>query len=150
METVKLEFNDSDLSVVVYRTIEIFDIIKDVKLKLLGRVINIDEKKILSILLAIIGTENRIGNIINKSSIDYGIEVYSKELAREQYNYIYDNYFSKLLNSDRTLEDIFSKIICDSFILELNKEKGISQDYFANVIKKSKENIKVKTYIKNS
>lgn len=157
METVKFRFEDADLSMVIYKALEIFDIIKDVKLKLLGRTIDIDEKKQLAILLATLDTDNRVGNRLNKIGLYYGIVVRSNMLTTQKYNCLYDKYFCEMLQDmkiteETKLEDLLDHIIGCQFIMELNDDRGLSLDNFRDVLDKSRHDSKIKVLVgvKNS
>lgn len=149
MRTEQIKFEDEELARVIYKALEIFNTIKDTRLKVYNRLLSIDDKKVLSILLGTIGTDNRVGDRLNKYGFNYGIVVHTCMMKDEEYNYIYSNYFNNMnINNDAKLEEFLGGLVCNPFFIELNKNAGLSSTKFQEVLEASKN--KVKTLQKDS
>lgn len=149
MKTGQIKFEDEELLRVIYKTLEIFKTVKDTKLKLYNKVLSIEDKKILSILLGVLDTSNRVGDRLNKYGFSYGIIVRTSEMKDEEYNDIYNNYFDDMnIEENIKLEDFLGSLVCNPFFIELNKNAGLSSTKFREVLEASKN--KEKTLQKRS
>ena len=118
MET---KFEDEELSGVIYKTLEVFNTIKDTRLKLYDKVLSIEDKKILSLIQGVLDTNNRIGDRLNKGGFNYGIMVRANKINAEDYDKIYSEYFHELLinmhvSEDMRLEDFLYGLINNPFL----------------------------------
>ena len=148
MET---KFEDEELSGVIYKTLEVFNTIKDTRLKLYDKVLSIEDKKILSLIQGVLDTNNRIGDRLNKGGFNYGIMVRANKINAEDYDKIYSEYFHELLinmhvSEDMRLEDFLYGLINNPFFIELNKSRGLSLTSFKDVLYKSKVKTLQKDY----
>ena len=141
-----MKIEDEELLEVIYKTLEIFKTIKDTRLKVYNRVLNIDDKKILSIIQGILDTNNEVGNRLNKLGLNYGIIVKTEKMSEEDYNKVYAEYFNDLVtDEDMRLENILCSLINNQFFIELNKNAGVSLEVFKDIL----EDSKVKVYKRN-
>ena len=57
-----MKFNNEEMSVVIYKSMEIYDTFKKTIIKVNSERLSIEDKKYLSLLLGILNTDNQVGN----------------------------------------------------------------------------------------
>ena len=143
MKIKQIEFEDKELSIVIYKMLEIFETVKNTRLKLYNKVLSIEDKKVLAILLAVLNTNNRVGDKLNKYGFNYGIVVSTYEMKDEKYNDTYSNYFSDMdISEDMKLEDFLRYLVDNSFFIELNNNLRLSSTKFIEILELSKSKVK--------
>ena len=59
-----MKFNNEEMSVVIYKSMEIYDTFKKSIIKVNSERLSIEDKKYLSLLLGILNTNNQVGNVM--------------------------------------------------------------------------------------
>ena len=139
-----LNFNNDEMNVVVYKSIEIFDTIKNTIIKINSYKLNIEDKKFLSLLLGITETDNQIGNILKMLKYNCGISVLSNLKSNDECEKIYYDNFSELFESNNITDvaDLMLFVLKNDFIKNLHYSTGISNKKIKTVIYHLKENNK--------
>lgn len=146
METRQIKFEDEELLEVIYKALEIFNTIRDTKLKICNKVLSIEDKKVLALLQGTLDTNNRVGDKLNKYGFNYGIIVRTSRMNEDEYNDIYSSYFNNVnIDENIKLEDFLSGLVYNPFFIELNKSVGLSITKFKEILDNSRKRSKVKT-----
>lgn len=120
-------FKDEEMQVVLHKSMEIYDTIKNTIIKLDDKMLSVDNKKFLSLLLGISTTKNQVGNILKIIKMDYNIKVLPAIKSENECANIYINNFclEKSLNSNSTVEELMLYLLDNEFIEGIFISKGI-------------------------
>ena len=151
LENEKLNIVDDDLVASIYKAIEIFDIIKNTRIKINNKLINSMDKKYLSLLLGIYYKENEASKILHLLRYNYDIEVFTSVKNQGEYEKIYNEQFSDIVDSlinveDSCVEKLMLQLLEVDFIKKLHNDKGLSLIPLKLLLHESLEN-KEKTKI---
>lgn len=131
LENEKLNIVDDDLIASIYKAIEIFDIIKNTRIRINNELINSTEKKYLSLLLGIDFTNNEVSKILHLLRYNYDIDVYTRTKEQDEYERIYDEHFKEIINhllkeENNYIENFMLNLIEVDFIKKIHQNKGLS------------------------
>lgn len=131
LEKEKLNIIDEELIRSIFKTIEIFDIIKNTRIKINNKLITIDNKKYLSLLLGIYFTNNGVSKTLRLLRYNYDIEVFTSVKKQEEYEKIFNEEFSNIVDSlinieDSCVENLMLQLLEVDFIKKLHNDKGLS------------------------
>ena len=147
LEKEKLNIVDEGLIVSIYKTIEIFDVIKNTRIRINNELISNIDKKYLSLLLGIDFTNNEISKILHLLRYNYDIEIYTSAKREEEYERIVN---SLLQEEDNYLENFMLNLLEVDFIKNLHHNKGLSLTPLKLLLHKSLQSKeKAKTLQKN-
>lgn len=149
----KINFNNDEMNITVYKSMEIFDTIKDTTIKINSYKLNLTDKKYLSLLLGITETDNQVSKILGMLRYSCGISVFPTLKSNELVEEIYNNYFDELLKENNIDEnsdvvDLMSFVLENNFIKNLHYSLGISMRKIKTVIYQTKENKKENKILK--
>lgn len=145
------KFNNKEINEVMYKTLEIYDKIKDIILLMNGQTINLNDKKILSLFLGIIHTNNSISSLFLENGYEYPINLTIPKLPINNYEYCYNENFKDIIDGFGLVEKfdikcLMIKILEFDFIRKFNECKGYFIEDIKNMLNNSlKNNIKIKT-----
>lgn len=131
LENEKLNIVDDDLIASIYKAIEIFDIIKNTRIRINNELINSTEKKYLSLLLGIDFTNNEVSKMLHLLRYNYDIDVYTRTKEQDEYERIYDEHFKEIVNhlikeENNYIENFMLNLIEVDFIKKIHQNKGLS------------------------
>ena len=131
LEKEKLNIVDEELIVSICKAVEIFDTMKNTRIKLNGELINGTDKRYLSLLLGIYFTKNEVSKILRLLRYNYDIEVHTVPKRDEEYEKLYNEYFNIIMDDlitekDNYIEDFMLNLIAAEFIKKIHKDKGLS------------------------
>ncbi len=131
LEKEKLNIVDESLVESIFKAIEVFDIIKNTRLKINNKLINSLDKKYLSLLLGIYYKENEVSKILHLLRYNYDIEVFTRTKKQEEYEQIYIEDFSEVMDDlikveNSYLENLMLQLLEVEFIKKLHNDKGLS------------------------
>lgn len=131
LEKEKLNIVDEELVESIFKAIEIFDVIKNTRIKINNKLINSIDKKYLSLLLGIYNKENEVSKILRLLRYNYDIQVYTNTKKQEEYQKIYDEEFRDIIDSlirveDSCIENLMLQLLDVDFIKKLHNDKGLS------------------------
>lgn len=131
LEKEKLNIVDEDLIVSIYKAIEIFDVIKNTRIKINNELINSTDKKYLSLLLGIDFTNNEVSKILHLLRYNYDIEIYTSTKKEEEYERMYNEHFKEIVNhllkeENNYIENFMLNLIEVDFVNKIHQNKGLS------------------------
>lgn len=131
LEKEKLNIIDEELVISIYKTIEVFDVIKNTRIKINNKLINGMDKKYLSLLLGVYNNKNGVSKILHLLRYNYDIEVFTKNKKQEEYEKIYNEQFSDIVDSlisveESCVENLMLQLLEVDFIKKLHNDKGLS------------------------
>ncbi len=139
-------FKDEELSVVMHKSIEIYDTFKYVIIENNDKILTCNEKKKVALLFGISITDNDVGDILKMLNFEYNIKFFPVPKTDNEYNQIYLENFSFLdiyLGDNSTVEDLMLYLLEDSLIQQLfySREIIVSKlvKVITNMIKSKKE-----------
>lgn len=98
-KNIELQNISDNLSPAIYKSLEVFDTIKNTKLKIGNKTLSIEDKKLLSLFIGVYYTDNPVSKIIKLLRYNYGIEVYTTSKSEDCYKDIYEKNFSDLFSN---------------------------------------------------
>ena len=145
LEKEKLNIVDEELVKSIYKAIEVFDVIKDTRIKIIGTLISDTEKKYLSLLLGIYFTNNEVSKIIRFLRYNYDIEVHTSMKKEDEYEQIYNQHFSSLVDGlikveDSYIENMMLQLLEIDFIKKMHQAKGLALAPLKLLLNKSLNN----------
>lgn len=145
LEQEKLNIIDEELVKSIYKAIEVFDVIKDTRIKIANILISDIEKKYLSLLLGIYFTNNEVSKIIHLLRYNYHIEVYTSVKREAEYEKIYNEQFSNIIDSlinveNCYIENLMLQLIEVDFIKKMHQEQGLALGPLKLLLNKSLNN----------
>lgn len=131
LEKEKLNIVDEDLIISIYKAIEIFDVMKNTKIRINNELINNVDKKYLSLLLGVYFNKNNVSKMLKLLRYNYDIEVYTFTKKEEEYERLYNQHFEEIMNDlitdeDISIESFMLKLIDVDFIKDIHNRKGMS------------------------
>ena len=131
LEKEKLNIIDEELIESIFKAVEIFDIMKNTRIKLNNKLISNNDKKYLSLLLGIYNKKNGVSKILHLLRYNYDIEVLTSIKRYEEYEKIYNEQFSDIVDSlinveDSCVENLMLQLLEVDFIKKLHNDKGLS------------------------
>ena len=131
LEKEKLNIIDESLIESLCKAIEIYDVIKYTRIKINNKLINSVDKKHLSLLLGIYYKQNNVSKVLHLFRINYDIEVFTKNKTETEYEKIYNEEFSDIVDSlinieDSCIENLMLQLLEIDFIKRLHNDKGLS------------------------
>ena len=142
-----MKFNNEEMSVVIYKSMEIYDTFKKSIIKVNSERLSIEDKKYLSLLLGILNTNNQVGNVMRLLKYDYGVSVLPNLKSYPECEKVYFDNFSDLfltnnINENSGVEDLMLFLLQNNFIQNLHCLTGSSMACIKSIIYKIKENDK--------
>lgn len=130
-EEIRIENIDDELLAAIYKSIEVFDIIKNTTLKIDNERLNNENKKHLSLFMGIYLSKNEVSKIFHLLRYNYGIEVFTSNMKEEEYINLYQNNFKELVLSmvdenHITIEEFMLKLLEVDFIKSIHFNRGFS------------------------
>lgn len=131
LEKEKLNIIDEELIESIFKAVEIYDVIKNTRIKINNKLINRMEKKYLSLLLGIYFANNEVSKTLRLLRYNYDIEVFTSVKGQEDYEKIYNEEFSDIVDSlinieDNYVENLMLHLLEIDFIKKLHNDKGLS------------------------
>ena len=131
LEKEKLNIIDESLIESLCKAIEIHDVIKYTRIKINNKLISSTDKKYLSLLLGIYYKQNNVSKILHLLRYNYDIEVFTSVKRYEEYEKIYNEQFSYIVDSlinieDSCVENLMLQLLEVDFIKKLHNDKGLS------------------------
>ena len=149
MEEFNCYNDDLEISCAINKAIEIFLIIKNTILKFNNHIVSFEDKKYLSLLLGIKYTNNSVSVILNRLHYDYGIEIHTQVINKDQEREVYNEHFKNLvfdLSSQQNIEELMFKLLNVPFVLKLHNYYGYPVNKLRIAIKdKSNSKILIKS-----
>lgn len=129
MEKLNFYNNDIEVNAAIHKSMEIFMIIKNTILKMDGKVISLENKKLLALLLGIEYTDNNVSRKLKELLYNYRIIVHTDERDKEECIQVYDEYFKDTiesfeLESDFKIEELMLKLLNTEFITYLHERNN--------------------------
>lgn len=139
-----------ELSMVIRKSLEIYDSFKNVIIKNNDEILNCDEKKKLSLLFGISITNNKVGDILKLLDFEYNVKFFLSPKFEDEYNKMYleeFNFLDTYLIDNSTVEDLMLYLLHDSLIQNILFSRGIDilklEKVINNMIEKTKSNGKI-------
>lgn len=149
MET-NVNFKDEEMQLVIHKSMEIYEVIKNCIIKVEGRRLNDEDKKYLALLLGILNTDNEVGKILKMLKWEYGISVLPTLKTPQKCNEIFTNNFSELfsknnITDDKTVPYLMLILLKNKAINDLHCSHGLSticiKLILCNLLKKTKKKV---------
>lgn len=150
MERLNFYNNDVEVNNAIHKSMEIFMVIKNTILKMDGKVIGLENKKLLALLLGIEYTDNNVSRKLKELLYNYRIIVHTEERTQEDCMQIYNEYFKDTIDSfeletDFRIEELMLKLLNTEFITYLHERNN----YPINSLRiKLSEDLRTKKLIK--
>lgn len=150
MEKINFYNNNLEVNNAIHKGMEVFLIIKDATLKMVGKTLSMDDKKLLSLLLGIEYTHSIVGKKLGRNVCNYGITVYTISKNRNECIEIYDQHFKNLIDSFSldtcfNIEELMLALLDIPFVINLHEYNNYSVDKLKNSLT---ESLNVKKKIK--
>lgn len=145
------KINNKEINEVMCKTLEIYEKIKDIILSMDDQKINLNDKKILSLFLGIIHTDNSVSDLFLENGYEYSINLTIPKLSINYYECCYNENFKDIIDSFELDDEIELKLLMMKmleldFVKKFNESKGYSIEDIKYMLNKSlKNNIKIKT-----
>lgn len=142
-----IEFKDEEMQAVIYKSMEMYENIKNSAMKVGNKEVDADDKRYLALLLGILNTNNRVGNVLTLMKYDYGMSVVPGYKSNQECNKIYRNHFCKLfdennIKEETKVEDLMFFLLENRMIQRLHHSMGMSIICIKLIMHNLKENTK--------
>ncbi len=144
-----INFKDEEMQMVVHRSMEIYETMKNCIIKIEDKKLDTEDKKYLALLLGITSTKNDVESIIKLLKWEYGINIFPVSKSYEECNEIFKNDFYEMFNQNNITEDKTSThlmlvLLQKKVIQDLHHSLGLPifciKLILCNIIKQSDEN----------
>lgn len=149
MEKINYYTNDSELSKVIHKSMEIFAVLKDMILKLDEQIISLEDKKNLSLFLGFRSTDSRVHKLLKEfyGELELAIEPGELEISEgiELFNHGFQDIVPEL-DSELSLEKFVVGLLKNPFILTIHEYYGYPMEKIKLRLKDASESkILIKT-----
>lgn len=151
MEEKEFYNNNLDVNAAFHKGMEVFFVIANAALKIDDKLLTVEDKKILSLLLGIEYTSNNVSKKLKNFFWSYRVLVYTPDLERDKCIEIYDKNFIELienfgLQENFCLEELMLKLLDLEFIISLHEINNCSVKKVKKTLSKSIDSkLKIKT-----
>ncbi|MBE6152525.1 MAG: hypothetical protein E7165_04365 [Firmicutes bacterium] len=151
MEEKEFYNNNLDVNAAIHKGMEVFSVIANAALKIDEKILTVEDKKVLCLLLGIEYTNNSISKRLKNFFWSYRVFVYTPDLERDKCIEIYDKNFIELiehfeLRENFSLEELMLKLLDLEFIISLHEINNCSIKKLKKFLNKSSDSKqKIKT-----
>lgn len=126
----KINFNNEEMNVVVHKSIEIYETIKDCIMKIDNTKLEQDDKKHLALLLGISTTENQVGKALKLLKWKYGISVFPNSKSEDECDRVFKNEFAKIFDQNNIMNnssvaDLMLVLLQNKTVKNLHHQLGL-------------------------